>query len=409
MTLRRIRARRDTPVSGALDYVLFDDRGAPVQSGSAHLGDASIAGECELVIAADLVLLDSVKVPAAQRARLSTRLRFLTEDGTVSEPDALHVAAAPEGEPGLLRLAVVDREWLAQLIARLNGSALVPQRAYPESLLVPLPPGGWVVVWNGIDSFVRTDPLQGFSLDQPEGDEPPATLRLALDKAREQDQAPQRILVRPTQGRGQLPDLQHWSRTLGVAVEAGPPWQWSEPAARPQLDLLQGEFASRGGERGWQGKLRRLAALAAVVVLAASAGLASDWVAKARERRALLSEMQSLYRETFGERAVIIDPALQMAKALDDLRARAGQPSSTDFLALLGAVSDPAAGLAGQPMEALSYEKGKLTLSLRGSDAGKVSELLRELRAKGELPGIQIGTEASGPRTLLTVRASGYR
>ena len=371
MTLRRIRVDRETLASGAFAYAAYDERGSLLESGLGQLGDSPVAGECELVLAADLVLLDRVRVAAAQRERLATRLRFLAEESAIPDPDTLHVVAAPAARGESVPLAIVERQWLAQLLARLQGSALRPRRAYPESLLPALAPGTWVVAWNGAQSFVRTGEVDALALDQAADAEPPVALRLALQKAGEEGAAPQRIVLRPEAGVA-LPDAATWSAALGTPVEIGSAWRWLDPAPRPAIELLQGEFATAGSSAGWPRALRRAAAYAATLVVVASLGLALDWAAKARERKALAAEMQGLYRETFGDNAVIVDPPRQMAMALAELRSRAGESAPSDFLPLLAAAGEAlAAGERGQ-IEALDYAKGRLTVSARAAD-GKTS------------------------------------
>jgi general secretion pathway protein L len=387
--------------SGAFDYAAFDDSGSLIQSGTARLGDSPFAGDCELVLANDIVLLDCVAVSAAQRTRLAHGLRYLADGSTIPEPEAVHVAMAPGPKADSACLAIVDRQWLAQLIARLGRSGLAPHCAYPETLLAPLPAGAWVVVWNAGESFLRTGEFQGLALDEPQGDEPPVALRLALGEAREKGEKPAQVVVRPAEGLAP-PDVARWAEALAIEVQIGPVWRWTQFAPKPRLNLLQGEFAAAGSAHGWRGSLRRVATLFAALVLVASAGLAADWIVKAREQKALLGQMQGIFRETFGDQAVMVDPPRQMARALNDLKLRSGQTATSDFLPLLAAAAEAAPGLERQQIESLSYETGKLTLSLRSAPATAVG-------TTKSVPGIQINSETSGSRSLLTFSASSDR
>lgn len=387
--------------SGAFDYAAFDDSGSLIQSGTARLGDSPFTGECELVLANDIVLLDCVAVSAAQRARLAHGLRYLADGSAIPEPEAVHVAMAPGPKTDSACLAIVDRQWLAQLIARLGRSGLAPHCAYPETLLTPLPAGAWVVVWNAGESFLRMGEFQGLALDEPQGDEPPVALRLALSGAREKGATPAQVVVRPAEGLAP-PDVTRWAEALAIEVQIGSVWRWTQFAPKPRLNLLQGEFAAAGGAQGWRSSLRRVATLFTLLVLAASAGLAADWIVKARERKALLGQMQSIFRETFGDQAAMVDPPRQMDRALNGLKLRAGQTARSDFLPLLAAATEAAPGLERQQIESLSYEAGKLTLSFRSSPATAVGTMKA-------VPGIQINTETSGSRSLLTFSASSDR
>ncbi len=382
MTSYRIRVGRDTLVSGTFAWAVLDRAGTVRQGGSAALDQAGMRGACELVVAADLVLLERLAVPAAQQRRVAGSLRFLAEDAALPDPERLHVAAESSPAKDSLGIAIVDRRWLTELLARLERAGLAPRSAVPECLLPPLEPRAWCVVCNGPDSFARVGKVEGFALDSPKPGEVPVALRLAVEKA-----APEKIVVRTVPGIV-APDARRWSALLGVPVEAGPPWRWAEAATHPGLELLQNEFAPRGSESGWR-KLRRPALLAAALLAAVSGGIAAEWWAKAREHRLLVAQTHAIYRETFGESAVIVDAPLQMQRALADLRRRSGEASPGDFLPLLGKVS----GLLDttrQHVESITYERGTLSVVLRPSSPAQLAALRDELQAKVPVGGVQL-------------------
>jgi general secretion pathway protein L len=392
MSICRIRVGRETPVTGKFEWAALDDRGAVLQSGSSNLAQPPVTGECEVIVDSELVLLKRVAVPELQQRRLSSALHFLVEDDAIPDPERLHVAAAPARSKDALCVAVVDRQWLAQTLSRLERAGLVARSAYPECLLPELPARAWAVVWSGDQSFVRTGSAEGFVLDRADRGEVPHSLRLALAGAGESGTRPQTIQVRPAAGLSP-PDTGQWAETLGIPVTLGPAWHWADAAARPDVDLLQGEFARRrvGGLR--LRRLRRSAALAAALLLLASLGIAADWAAKARERRQLHSEMQAIYRETFGERAVVVDAPLQMRRALADLRQGAGQPGPSDFVSLLGPVAERFLDPTKQRIEEIRYENGVLTVSLRPHDAAQGDTLLAESRARTPPRGLDVHVE----------------
>lgn len=405
MTLCRVRLGRNFADTGVFDWALFDERGAPRQSGNSELAMPAPARRCEAVLAAELVLLDRVSVPPAQQRRLQGALRFLAEDSLLPDPSRVHVVAHPARQKDVLCVGIVDREWLAQALNRLGRVGLAPDSAVPESLLPELEPGAWVVVCNGTGSFVRTGELEGFALDGDVDPEPPVGLQLALDAAQAADRVPERIVLRGAPGAA-LPVAERWSAALGLPVEAGPSWAWHQVAASAPLELLQGEFAPRGSRGAWRERLRRPAILAAATLALASFGVAADWALKSVERNRLQAEMRAIYRETFGETAVIVDPPLQMSRALAEWRLRAGQGGAGQFAVLLDAVAariDPAA----QRVESIRYEDGRLSLSLRARDAGQAAAAAAQLRT-GNPPGMEVGAEAGDGGILrVTVRARG--
>jgi general secretion pathway protein L len=295
-----------------------------------------------------------------------------------------------------------------QALGRLERAGIEPVGAYPETLSPPLEPGAWIVVCSGEETFVRVGELEGFALDSAGDGEPPVALSLALEAARAAGTAPQRLVLRAAQGAG-LPDAARWTETLGVPVESGAPWRWAQARPRPRLELLQGEFAARGTGGAWRESLRRPALLAAALIFVASVGIAADWALKSAERDRLQAEMRSLYRQSFGEAAVLVDPPLQMSRALAELRLAAGQGSASDFVALLNAVAEHMPEPRAQRVEAIDYENGRLSLSLRARDPGQAAALAAQLRSRPPVPGLDIRVEEGGGALRLIAAVPGSK
>src|SRR6185295_10331542 len=269
VTPPRIRVGRETLDNGLVEWSRWDAKHARLETGVAELGTPPARGECELVIASELVLLDQLRVPVAQQRRLAGSLRFLAEDAAIPDPENLHVAAAAASGKDNLAVALIERQWLARLLARLERAGIRAQAAWPECLLAPLPAQAWTVICGARTCYARTGELAGLVLDRVDGAGAPVALQLALDAAREAGRAPARIEIRVGEDAAP-PDTSGWSAALGLPVEAAPAWHWSQSRERPGLDLLQGEFASRAAPGGWRRGLRRSAVLAATLVVVAS-------------------------------------------------------------------------------------------------------------------------------------------
>ena len=373
MTACRIRAGREAAVTGTFEW--------------AEPASPREPGPCELVLASDVVTLQRLVVPLAQRRRLSGALHFLVEDLVVSDPERLHVVEVTGSPKDAFCVGIVERAWLQAVLSRLAGLGFKPERVLAETLLPEHEPGAWTVVWNGPGSFVRTGAAEGFALDLSEGDSVPVALRLAAEKA-----PPARIVVRTAAG-APMPDAERWSQALGVPIHAGPPWNWAEERGEQSLDFLQGEFALGRGERGWQARLRRPAMLTAALLVMASIGIGADWAAKAQERRALVAQMNTIYRDTFGQDAVLVDPPLQMHRALAELKQRSGEPGAADFPSLLATLSARLLDPAKQHIEAISYQHGRLAVVLRPHDPAAFAALFEELRGKTAIPGLEVKIE----------------
>lgn len=250
---------------------------------------------------------------------------------------------------------------------------------------------------------MRTGENQALTLDRAEGSAVPAAMRLALEQARAAGAGPQAIVVRPVRGTAP-PDAHAWSAALGVPVEAGPEWHWADARRRPEIELLQGEFSARRAAIPWLQRMRRPAIMAAALLALSTVAVAVDWGAKARERNALLGEMNVLYRETFGESAALVDAPLQMSRALNALRQQAGYVGREDFLSLLRVYVEELRDTARHRVESLSYENAALTVTLRPAVGYQPAMLLKELRSKPLPQGYEAQLEEAPAAGAITLR-----
>lgn len=403
MSTCRIRVTRDTPASGAFEWVTLGRQGEVLASGAGNLAQPPVAGACEVVLASDLVSLERVAAPPSQQKRLGSALRYLAEELALPDPERLHVAAAPGPDRNSLCLGIVDRQWLGALLERLGRAKLAASAAYPESLLPAIMPHTWTVVWKGGEGFVRTGENEAVALDVPEPDGAPTNLRLALEQARAAGARPHALVVRCLR-ESAPPAIEAWSAALDVGVELGPEWHWADAQHRPVLELLQGEYAPRGAAGSWLQRLRRPAIMAATLLALSSLALALDWGAKVGERRALVNEMQAIYRETFGQSAVVVDAPLQMSRALAGLRQQAGRIGPGDLLALLGIVAGQLLDPARHPVESIAYDSAALTVTVRAAAGPPSAALLEELRAKPLPPGYDLALQAASAGGGATLR-----
>jgi len=97
------------------------------------------------------------------------------------------------------------------------------------------------------------------------------------------------------------------------------------------------------------------------------------------ERR---TQMTSLFTTTYPQERAVIDPAVQMQRATDMLRAAAGRPGETDLETLLGAAA--AAWPDNRPpVDNLRYADGRLTLSSAGWTPEQIEGFRNKLRPAG--------------------------
>lgn len=397
----------DTEPDAPLPWCSLGARGALLGAGHATLANLPRTEACELVIPAEAVLLTRARLPRAGKQKLRQLLAYAIEDRLVAEPDAVHVAAGPTLADGQTVLAVVDKAWLARVLARCHDAGLRPRSAWPETLLPALPADGWVMVWDGAGGFLRSGEHAGMRLDGGLPTEPPAALMLSLTEARAATSLPHRLLLRLREGTPP-PDVEAWSHALGVAVELGIGWtplQHPDPADR-NVDLLQGEFAPAGMTRnGWPG-LRLPLILAGLIGLMQFGATTVEWWRLGREQQQLRAAMEASFRKAFPDARVVVDAPLQMQRKLAELRGAGGPPSPDDFLPLLArtaAVLEPG---PQQPVQSVAYDKGQLSLELILPDPAAADALARRLGGAGLASQLQT-LDGTAPKSRVRIVISG--
>ncbi|WP_337058017.1 type II secretion system protein GspL [Pseudomonas sp. USHLN015] len=189
------------------------ENGEPEQ-GDLHQAAARLAGlRLTLLLPAEAASLHRVQVPSRSGRWLRQALDSALEEVLLEELDALHLARGALVDRQC-RVIAVDRQWLRELLARLAGFGLVPARIHVDADCLPpeepcaLPCAGRCLLGG--------DPA----------------LFGALQEARLGELA------------ALLPD--------GLRRLEQAPWPLLADGSRRAIDLRQGEFAKRGGQRpGW--------------------------------------------------------------------------------------------------------------------------------------------------------------
>ncbi len=327
-----------------IEFEVLDAKRQVRNRGEAAISLLPKGADCELVLdAVDVVLLD-VELPNLSGPRLAKALPALVEEKLVADVERCHVVAARTGAGRTAVVAVVDRALLRRALDLFERAGQRVVQATPQSLALPVRPGGWYLRWQEFRGCVRTGTYSGIGLESREV--PPLELRLLLSQSL---QRPEVLEVR-----GSV-DLTAWSDALGVPVQAARSGGEAPPVI---VDLLQGEF-SQSIVR-WQA-WRSCMFLAAVLVLALLGGLNLDAMRLRAEERAIKEAMVDVLRQSFPEVTVVLDPVAQMRQRTADLRAAAGTEHS-EFLR----ISTELGELVGaDAVESLEYRAGGFSVVFR--------------------------------------------
>ena len=375
--------------------------------GRLQWGEASIAllprcSRVEIVFDGGDVFQTEVSAPRLSEAKLRLALPNLLEDRLLAEPAQCHIAFPPGGRaekpaagPEALPVAAIDRGLLTRLLDVMTLAGARPRAAYSAIYVLPSPAADTLPVFVARGRAVaRTGRHDGLACDLND-DEPPAALRLALRSGG----------WRRIQAFGpQAERLAKMAEAFGVTVD--PPGRLLDAdAPEASINLLQGAFA-RGGVLGdvsrlrlslrwWKAPLAWAAVAAAVFI----AGMNGYWLKLQSEANELRGRMTTAFRGAFAD-AEMVDPILQTQRELARLRARAGQPSASDFTALNAQAAQLLASAPVGLVAGIEYRDAALQLKFK---APPDALLQNQLRAQAVQQGLLLRFEADGTARLSAV------
>jgi general secretion pathway protein L len=107
-----------------------------------------------------------------------------------------------------------------------------------------------------------------------------------------------------------------------------------------------------------------LAAAASLVIIAA---IYADWWRLRSEGQQLRDEITDIYRRSFPNETVVLDPLAQIKQKIAASRQASGQLNTSDFVVLAAALGEVwrEAGNDLRAIDALDYRDGMLTIKLK--------------------------------------------
>lgn len=344
-----------------------------------------------------------IRLPTRNARKIAQALPYALEDQLLGDPTQLHFAYQREHDD-MLAVAVTARERLQQWLQALQDARLQPSRLCPATLSLPLDVDDWALAFVDDWIWVRSGPYAGFVCPATTDTVPPL-LTAALQEAGGSASVPARITVfnaPPTLA------ADAWAAALQLEVTLARESLWDARISTvPPLNLLQGEFAPT---RGLRNRLRPLlpAAVITAVWLMGTLGLSFwEWWQLERQHRAQQGAMMALFRQTFPDVKVVLDPALQMERSLDALRAQTGSAGHDDFLPLLASVAPTLQANTQASLRTLKYADSKVTLELRLPDFEALENIKNTVNATRKIRAevLAANTQGSGVEGRLRIES----
>ena len=339
---------------GQMDWRRGSDS-VPSRSGAPSAADLAFASEVIVLAPGEDVLLTDVAVAAKQRSQLLKAVPFATEDQLLGSVEDQHFAItdafpAVAGEPTRYGVAVVSRARLRSWLDTLANAGIRADVLIPETLAVA---SGTAIV----------------EVDR-------AAVRLGPTSALVCASADVESWLQTTDA-GAAPTLDPTTDALAAFAHNLP--------ATPSLNLLVGEFAPAHRQEVAVGRLRKLAFLAAAVVVLALTARVAEVISLRSDARQLdaatVSELQGLLPDRSAEQLRQSDVATLLADRMPG--GAAGIDSGVlDLLARLAPVLGTGTRIQ---LRGLEYRSGTLELSLRAPDIPALESLRERLAAQAGL------------------------
>lgn len=350
--------------SGVL-HVAGDSRGP---AGGAEFGALSRGDAVVLAVPGECVLLTRANVVAKTKQRLRQAVPFALEDRLLDDVSGLHFALG-EQEGNAVVVAVADVSNMHAWLAALGDKATNIHAMVPDVLLLPWRTETISVAFDGDRALVRTGANAGFVCDRD-------NLADLLSRTASENVGEIRVWGAEEQS---LP-----SSLAGRVVHAGDETAddlMGHCKTLPSVDLMEGNFVSNAGSSDTR-RFWRMAVVAAAAWVVLSFGYAvNDYRMLASRSKRLGQEIETVFRETFPQGERMVNPRVQMERALS-VRGADGAGGG-GLLPVLRWLTPVVARTAGLEPVALDYRDGQLDLDLRVTDLPVLDRFLQGLEAEG--------------------------
>ena len=340
--------------SGGIDGWLRLDDGAVAERGPGAGGLPAGGGarKTVAVVPGEQVTLQWIDLPPGLApAQAQAAARMLAAETSIQPPADTHLAIGREAGGTGRCIALVPAAAMAGWTATLREAGVEPDHIVPETLLLPVPEEGFARFDRGEIALYRGAEA-AFAAE-------PELAELLVDGA------PVAEI-----------DADAFEASLAGAVE------------RPLVDLRQGAFGRRREWRLQSGRLRRLAVLAAGLLVATLALQIAQIVSYSLAAARAEDETMRIAQAAMPRTGVVGDPAAALERRLARLRG-----GGVGFTTIAAAAFAAVRSTPNVELSALAFSPdGTLGVTAQGDNAASLADLARRIEAAG------FAVEAAPPR-----------
>lgn len=347
-----------------------------------------------LIVPAQKVLLQEVPFAVQERKLLRQTIPYSLEEQLIDDVDTQHFALGPVAN-NQVSVAIIDKQWLGDLIQQCRAAGLDIKRVLPEQLLLPYREHCWTLRVESGRWVVRVGPYSGFAM---EPNSAVMVLQLLLDSANEM---PQKLLLQRLEQSdesidillAQLPELLRGSVEVLNAEE-------TFESGNPVIDFLQGAFArTLPWQRWWLSWRPTAIVLAVAIVVHLIVGGVQHYRLN-KQNIALRQQIEEVYRSV-EPRGVVNDPELQLRRKVQALKSRQGGAA----LPLFQQVGDVLKSIEGIAVQNLTYSErqGELRVNMSAHTFKDVEAVRAAIANKG-LTAQLVGSNTDGDKTRAQLR-----
>jgi general secretion pathway protein L len=330
-----------------------------------------------LIIPGESLLLTQAKVPGRQRATRTKAVPYALEDNLAEEVENLHFAIGELLMERDIPVAVVRHHTLQSWLETCTQEGITPAAVVPDILLLPYEDGAWSLLVENERAVLRIGPWQGFASER---DNLPLLLQLALAEASEK--APQRLQV--------------WGEATAELTHLGIPLQPQNLSHKPlqvfaagyqgvlPINLLQGPYRYRAHPGNRLRPWRAAAILAGLWLGVNMLVQITEYRQLQQAQTDLQIAMEQLYKDAVPSAQKVVNPRVQLANRLNELRQN-HHVAEDLFFDLLYAGGQPLLTINQVTLRSVRYKENQLDLELEGGNLELMDRLKRRYQEQAHL------------------------